>query len=684
MNTDDVTNTGVPPADGGEPKADIESPAERAAREAERIAELRSRLYARGETQKQTIRHALPKHEIPDVIPTPRVPNPDEREELHTEAAPAEVSPIAATTVSYNDTMITKRKQKSFRTKIIAFGSLFFIAALGMSAFLMLRGGNTISGENITITVNGPIAVGGGDEVPVTVTVANQNAVAIESATLIVEYPRGTQSVTESGKEVGIERIPLDTIGTGELINIPLRARVFGEENEEKEIKVSIDYRIQGSNATFHKDAAPLRFKVSTSPVIMTFDTVKSVSSGQDVDVTLTVQSNSPTPLTDILVKVMYPAGFDFNQATPETLSGEDVWKFAELKPNEKRVITITGLVTGYEDEILQFGALVGVSNEDDLNTIASQLSTGHTEIVIEQPFLDTAISINGSNKDVVVINNNNYASVEVTFTNKLDFPIFDGKVQIVLEGNALDEFEVNAGKGFYDSTKNTITWDGVIENGLKEIASGSSVHLTFSLSPIEGIERTPEMKLRVTLSGQRISEDDVPQLLVGTGSRTLRVESEPTVEGEAFYTKGPFTNTGPIPPVAEKVTQYTYILKVKAGSNDLTGAEMTAVVPIYVSWLDLVSAGETVTYNSQTRTMKWNIGNIEANSEKTVSIQVSFLPSLSQVGASPTLLEMQRFKATDRFTSTVIRVDHSAIITNLFGEVDEKFHDGMVQLREE
>ena len=661
----------------------VENEHVRTVRDADHIKELRARLYARG-PEKQSVRHALPQHEIHEEIFVPKEPVILPKEEaLKPEPTVFPKIHASADAVSYSEPMALKGKRKTFRTMFILLGGLFFIAALAISSFLMLKGGNTISGENISIEVTGPIAVGGGDEVPFKVTVANQNTVAIQSATLIIEYPKGTQSATEINKEIGIVRQPLDTIGTGELVNIPLKARVFGEENEEKEIKVSIDYRIQGSNATFHKEAVPLRFKLSTSPVVMTFDTVKSISSGQEVTLTLSIQSNSPTTLTDILVRAQYPEGFDFNESNPETQSGEDVWKFGTLKPNEKKVITIKGLMTGYEDDVRQFNATAGVANENDSNVIASQLATARAEIVIEQPFLDANVSINGSVKDTVVMSSNESANVEIKFANNLDFTIYDGKVEVVLSGNALNDFEVKVADGFYDSSKNTITWDGVDEKTLKEILPGRSANLSFSLRPEEGTGRTPEMKLKVTVRGQRIFEDRVSQELVGTVERTLKVESIPTMIGEILYSDGPFTNTGPLPPVAEKVTQYTYSLKVKSGANDIAGAELTAVVPIYVSWLDLVSAGDSVTYNTVTRTLKWNIGDMDANTEEEVAMQVSFLPSLSQVDTTPTLLESQRLKATDRFTGTVVRVEHPALTTTLYGEDDKKLRSGSVRKSE-
>ncbi|MCF7816156.1 MAG: DUF11 domain-containing protein [Candidatus Pacebacteria bacterium] len=660
----------------------------RAQQEAERIGALRERLYSRGNVSTPYTRHTLKRNTSLEQTSIPQSVKPKPQPSPVMNEIPKEVDVstssngdrhrVEENAIQYSDMVSNKRK--SFRKKTVLLGVVFFVVALATSSLFMLSGTNTISGENISINVAGPIAIGGGEEMPFQVSIANQNTVAIQAATLIIEYPSGTHSSTESNKEIGIVRQSLDTIGTGELINVPLKARFFGGENDEKEIKVSIEYRIAGSNATFRKAATPLRFKVSTSPIVMTFDSIKTISSNQEITLKLTIQSNSPTVLTDILVKTSYPLGFDFTESDVETVSGEDTWKFSSLKPNEKKTVTIKGLMTGYEDEVRKFTATAGVANETDKNTLTSTLASASTEIIIEQPFLDVEVLVNGISTETVVISTDEIANIEIRYKNVLDTAIYDGKVLVELGGNALNEFTVGDGGGFYNSTNNTLTLDSADEKGLEEILPGRMSKVFFTIKPKENIGRAPEVKLNVTVKGQRIFEDRAAQELVGTVSKSIKIESIPTLASSVVYEGGPFMNTGPTPPIAEKMTQYTYKLVVKSGANDVTGAELTAVVPQYVNWLDLVTDGDTVTYNATTRTIKWNIGDLSSNTEVEVSMQVSFIPSFSQVGKTPTLLEAQRLKATDRFTGTVIRAEHPALTTGRLGETDEALRDGKVR----
>lgn len=665
----------------------------------ERLDSLRERLYARdssGRPHSRAMSNTAPRDVARDFERTPRresastppqVPVATATQEpvvssvQSRQAQPVqrEASPVLDPAL-YSKYVPYKTKSRSYRIKLLVGGFAFFIIALLLSSFFLLWGNNSISAENISVGITGPFAVGGGEEINIQIAIANQNAVAIESATLKIEYPVGTQSAENPGQELFQERRQLDVIKSGEVLNIPMRAIVFGEENAEREILVSVEYRVEGSNAIFYKDAEPLRFKISSSPVVLLIDSVKSITSGQETEITLTVGSNAPSTLTDVLVKAEYPFGFDYSSASPKPDSAKDTWLIKELEPEEKETIKIKGIVTGKQDEDRVFKFSVGVPNERDRFSLASVFTTGTTELAIEDAFLGVDVTVNGQTGEIVNIQNSQMANVRVTFRNTLEDTIYDGKVEVNLGGNALDEIEVDAGDGFYDSRTNTITWDSVSEATLKEIAPGRSSSVSFTVQAKEDISTTPEITLSVTTKGQRVYEDRVPQELVSTASRTIRVESLISLSSEGSYSGGEFGNTGPMPPIAEEETEYSIFLTLKNGSNDITGTEMTAILPPYVEWLGNVSAGDNVTYEPTTRVLTWTLGDLSANKTEYMSFQIGVTPSLSQVNQVPTIIETQRVKATDRFTGTVIRGEAAALTTALPDDAGVEDQSGRVR----
>lgn len=643
----------------------------------ERLESLRERLYERG--VKEEHRERLPLTPLePKTTPTvwPEATH-------HQAPAREQYNPVPSVSMSHSDTSPVTQRRKRARILTLIGGGIFFTLAVVLAGAYMMFGGGGLSSKNITLDIHGPFAVGGGEELPLTISITNQNTIAIDSATLTIIYPSGTQSITQTGKELLSERKVIDHIDPGSTINVQTSAAMFGEENEEKEIKVSIDYRVQGSNAIFYKDAPPLRFKISSSPVNMQVDAVTKVSSGQNVEFTLTVTSNSPTPLTDLLVTATYPEGFDYTESTVKPVTGESVWRIDALKPEEKKVIKITGLMTGQNAEERAFKFSTGISNDNNQFEMASVFTTKTHTITLEEAFVNLVATVNGKSGDTVVVNSKESASVEIAFTNTLATALYDGIIEVHLSGNALDKSKVTSGQGYYNSVDNTIMWDRNSVQELQEIAPGkkSTVSFNFTPSTDQGGSRTPQVEFEVNVKGKRVREDNVSQELIGTASSIVKVESVTAITADGIFSFGPFNNQGPVPPVAEVKTEYGILLTAQNGSNAVTGATVETTLPPYVTWLDVRAADTgTIKYNASSRIVTWAIGDMDAGSAATAAFQISFLPSVSLVDSIPALTSVARYKATDKFTGTVLRATAPEVTTELKNDPRPDAQDGRVQ----
>jgi len=637
----------------------------------DRIKALRKRLYERGKptVQRETHRLTDTKEEVHtawEAPPKPKTPAPELVE------APEEDS-------SYTHTMSPKRQKRGYRVKILLAGLLFFVLAVGISSAVLLFGNKSISAENITIAVTGPFTVGGGETLPLQVGITNANTVAIESATLIVEYPRGTLSATDERTELRTEYLALDQVASGETINVPLRALVFGEENDEQNINVSIEYRVQGSNATFFKEADPLRFKISSSPVTVRVTALKQVSSGQETDIEIEITSNSPTTLSEILVKAEYPQGFDFTTSEPSPLSAQNIWLITDLEPEESQTITITGIVVGKETDEHAINFTVGVPSERNQQTLASVFATAQTQFLIEEPFLNIDLEIAGQSDSVIIIQTGQNSGASIEIENTLDDTLYDIVVEVLLGGNALSDLDVGPPNGFYDSLNNKIIWDVSNAPDLAELAPGRKTRLSFGIEPSEETMRTPQITIDVNVRARRVSETEVAETLLGTAQSVLKVASAPQVRTDIGFNNGIFSDRGKVPPVAEQTTTYTVSLMIENGSNDIAEAVTSATLPSYVTWMDQTSGAGTISYDPSRRIVTWEAGSVDANTSSFASFQVSLLPSKSQIGTTPTLLDEQRMKATDLFTGTVVRSTNTAITAEMSQEAGHSRNNGRV-----
>jgi len=574
-----------------------------------------------------------------------------------------------------------RRIPGGFRTKLIGASVVFFVLALILSSAFLFFGQNTISGNNIAIDVSAPFAIGGGETLSLQVGVTNRNSVTVESATLIVEYPAGTQAADGSARELFRERVALDDIAPGEVLNIPLSARIFGEENEEKLIGISVEYRIEGSNATFFKEADMVRVKVSSSPVSLIVDAVSEISSGQEVEFTLTLASNSPAALTNLLVQASYPQGFDFSSAEPAPVKGQNIWSIDELAPGEELEIVVRGVMMGASAEERTFRFQVGVPAERDRFSLASVLTAVEVPIALTNPFVGLQVEVNGQTDETVSVSRSEQVDVEISFENTLGDTIYDGEIQAVLSGSGLSTQNVDVSGGFFNSSTRTITWSGDQVRGLRTLAPGEREQVRFTIrGAAVDATRTPQISFNVSVAGRRVSESSVPQTLTNVAIRTIRFETVASISSHALHSIGPFTNDGPVPPRAEQVTEYAIMLAATNGSNALADAVVTLSLPAYIMWRDTVTAGDEVSYNTATREVSWRIGTLEAGASANAAFQVSFLPSVSQVGTVPTIASEQRLRATDRFTGTVVRATASALTTRLSEDPDQDAQRGYVE----
>ena len=647
-------------------------------KDSENIKALRERLYERGNPPPKRKNHHL-SHDMKQV---PRDWQHDVRQESTSEPIPdnAPKNSISESPPSSSPRMSSSQPRKRYRNWFIGGGLGAFILSLLVASGFLLFGSNTISGANIQLSVSAPLTVAGGDVLPLQVGIQNNNDVPIETATLIVEYPPGTRADTKKQEPLFTERLSLEQIESGEVLNVPLRALVFGEENEEQSVVVSLEYRVAGSNALFFKEATPVAYRVGSAPLTIAIDAVEKISSGQTTDVVIDITSNSPTPLTNVVVRAEYPLGFQYQDASPTPTAGRNVWQFAEIAPNETVTITITGEVVGDTTESYALNFSVGTPSNQNVQSLTSVYAVAQTEFEIEDPFLDVQLTVAGFQDDEVVVEPGQSRSVNIDVRNTLPETIYDAVVEVLLSGNAISDLSIGPPNGFYDSADRIITWDISSDPTLEEMQPGDRFRSGFSFVPNSNTRETPQINMEVNVRARRVSEANAAESILGSDRTIVRVATIPTIQGDANYDIGAFSNSGPVPPVAEETTTYTISWLVQNGTNDLTNAEMVATVPTAVTWLATTDGAGSFSYEAEQRQIRWNVGDVAANATVIGSFQVSIRPSQSQIGIMPNLVDEQQLSATDTFTNTSVRSTSPAISTELSTEAGYSVGNGRVQ----
>lgn len=581
-------------------------------------------------------------------------------------------------------------KKRNTISKIIFIVSVvFFLFALIITGFIFFRGKNIISPSQIDISIIGPTVVASGEKTPIDIVIKNNNAVLVEFADLVIEYPNGTRA--EDGEEdLPRERISLGEIKSGESIRKSLTPVFFGEEGKNLSINFTVEYRIPSSLSVFEKNEV-YEVPVGVSPVSLNVEAFKETNLGQDLELRITALSNSEDELSNLIIIGEFPVGFTFESSNPNNIDEKSIWRIDSLNPGESKVIIVKGKIEEGPSEEKFFRFSLGKESSRQPLAFDSAIATINHAVLVKKPFLGINVALLNSKGFQDVANSAESLRIKSDWVNNLKVPIVDGILEMKFSGQLVDRRNIEENSGFFRSSDNTIIWTKQEMNSLGLISPGQSdsVNVAIPLFSPFGPQsiglKNQTINIDVTVKGKRLSEDNVPEEIISTVSKKLKVETSYKFSSEGHYFKSPFALIGPIPPKVDQKTEYAITWKVNNSLNDIEDAKVTATLPTYVDWGGVVvPSSEKIYYNSDSKEVTWNIGKIlsgggTAGSFREVSFKVVLIPGLGQVGEVPNILGVATFTGRDTFTKTDLKFVDNEVDTNISPEDQLKQGQGKV-----
>ncbi len=552
---------------------------------------------------------------------------------------------------------------------------VFFFASLVAAFFFLSSDRNIVSAQKIDIAVSGPVIVASGNTLPLAIEIRNRNTTALQLSDVVIEYPPGTRSPENSNIELPRERLSLGTIEAGTRVATGTRAMLFARENSEQKVHITLEYRVAGSNAILVKKA-DFSVRIGSSPLSVTVRAPRQVNSGREMEIELSIVSNTAASLKNVVLAVEYPFGFSYKSANPSPSLSTTMWSFDEIEPEGKRTIRITGTLSGQDGEDRIFRFRTGLATPKDDTELTTAFAEVDHRIAILSPFIDTNVSINGQGSDTVTISPGSNTKVDISWRNNLPTRITDGIVTVHITGDSVDERSVSALNGFYSSLNDTVTWDkrGVPELAFIDSGDGGSVSVTFKTMPIElgsSGRIDPNIKIVVSLSGRAVSERGVPEEIKTDVERLVRISSDASLSARVVRTVGSLGATGPIPPRVEQKTTYTVLWSIANAVNGISNVVVQAILPPYVSWEGVYSpSGEDIRYDRASGVVTWRAGTVLPGvgygvPERTVAFLVGLTPSATQIGTAPILVQSINLTAIDNETQKTIRANTERLTTS-------------------
>ncbi len=560
---------------------------------------------------------------------------------------------------------------------IVAF--IFFVVSIGIAGYVFLVDGNTVSVDKIAIDILGPKTIAGGDVVPLSLTITNRNSVAVDNAIIQIDFPNGTRDAVDMMKTYPRYIENLGTLAPGETVTRSIKAVVFGGAGQTFALPVSFYYGTSGSNATFIKNSS-YTLTISTTPLSVSIDSLNETVSGKSLTFTLTVSSNATIPLDNIVLTGVFPFGFVVTSSSLPLSNSS--FLLGRLSPGAHQKMTLTGTLTGQDNEQRVFHFTVGTAKTANDQTLAVTYMTQDVLITIAAPFITTTLALNGNTSSTVVLAPNASQNVSLSYTNTLPTSITDAIVVVTLSGTAIDYNSIQATNGFYNSATHSIVFSKDTDSSLALLvpnASGIGT-FTFQTLPASAVVSAPTVIFTTSVSGTRVGQSNVSGKVSASATKMAKVATSVVLEAYSLHSSGPLKNSGPIPPRANQATTYTIVWNVQNKGSAVAGGIVSATLPIYVSYTDSTSGVGIFSYNDASRIISWNTGDIAQGASNQGFFQVSLTPSTSQRGSAVPLTRTASFSGYDRFAGVQISAVADSVTIETKGDPDYSPINGAVQ----
>jgi len=549
----------------------------------------------------------------------------------------------------------------SYSSKFFLGSLAFFVIAAGAAAYFFFGNGHFVSPNNIDLEIVAPSLVDGGSQVDLQVIATNRNSSALKLADLVLTYPSGTRDAKDPNKPLMTERQSIGTIASGQSIKRTASAIFYGQEGSTQQVHVALEYSIEGSNAVFVREG-DVNITVGSSPVSVSVKAPQNVTAGQQFNIEVTVQSNSKEAVSDVALEAQYPFGFSIKNSSPKPDSGTGLWHLGTMSPGTTKVVTITGTIDSQDGDERVFRFLAGSESDQTAARIKVPFLNIPTSITVSRPFISGTLTVAGKTGSTIAVSPGQTIQGSVAWQNNLTDPVSNIEVSLKLMGPVLDGGSVQSPNGFYQSQDNTITWTSAEDPSLAQVAPGGQGTLNFSfatLPPGQGgvVYTNPKVVLTLSVKGTRGS-DQGAESVAAVDTTEVLLGSLLTLEAQSSFKDGTYSNSGPTPPRAEETTTYTITWSAKNSSNAIANANVSAVLPPYVTY----KTGQAgITYDAASRSVRWDLGELKAGigytlPTKTGAFQVALTPSISQVGQTPALTGSAVLFGTDRFAQIQVQ----------------------------
>ncbi|HUC31397.1 MAG TPA: hypothetical protein VMR99_01760 [Candidatus Paceibacterota bacterium] len=562
-----------------------------------------------------------------------------------------------------------------FRRHGLLFFTIGIFLAIGLAAFiyyLLLPP----PAPDVVISFSNPGSIVVGEPFPLIVTVSNESKVVLENADLNIMLPGGISFASSTAPTQSVGTLSSGTINPPQTLWLV----ATGDEGTTQTVNTTLTYQTAATASSTLTATANASLSVGTqSALTLSYSAPSSIFSGQNFDIAVNYQNDTPGVLQGVQLEMQYPPAYHFvsSSTTAPTGPGNNAWNLGTIPANATGTLVITGNIVGPSQAQYQLTGMIGASFSGQYY----QAFSAPVSFAVTPSPLSLAIALNNSSTYIAKLGDNlNYA---LTYTNNSNVTFESVNISAALVGQMYD-FSSLKTNGSFNSQSNTITWYAANTPALASLAPGQSGTVNFTINtqqafPIK-LSSDKNYALSVTATAQ---SPTVPPNTAGTNTTSISTLTSKvggvialTANAYAKETAPGITNTGPYPPKVDQPTEYSIHWDIVNYSTDATSVTVSAYLQSGSTFTGVATSTgilstSTPTYDAGTGLVTWTIPFIPATTgvispPAQAIFQITNTPAINQIGQAVTLLGPTTLTATDEYTGSPVIFTAPAVTTHL------------------
>lgn len=527
------------------------------------------------------------------------------------------------------------------RTWVIITSVLVVLLITALSAFFFFNRDNRKFGEDaVSLTLTGPSKAPSGQVTEYTIAYHNDQGVDLTNIEINLRYPEGfnfegslPQADNEGGTRLLIQRIRARESG-----NLSVRGLLVGEVGEIKDLTAIVSYEPENIKAQYSKT---LNFstEVVASVLNLELSGQAQLPEGEVLALTATYKNSSAEVLKGLVMRLSMPGGFELELPSLSAFSGADnTWLLPDLEPLAEAKVEFKGRFTDVsvagKQEIRVSVGLLAENNE-----ITIQEEKIH-EINLVKTHLTLSLTANdASAKSAVDLGQQ--ITYQVTIANEGEQPFTDINLVAQVDNTYLDwsTLRDDAG-GTVNQSQGTITWTKDALPFLAALQPGSRTTVRWYISVYStlpmGLSGELAFKSKVKASAQQMLGDSLKSIASESNEVESKINTRFTLEADGRYFSDDLVKlgSGPLPPQVGQTTTYVMFWRLANTVNEVENVVVTTTLPPDISFTNqsTVSAGTAITFNPNTREVRWTLNRLPAGAGSSfakpeASFEVAVMP---------------------------------------------------------